>query len=102
MSAEAKKWVKNEAPSWSDSCESSPAALELRMAMPWAPSGGSMRTSKLGETRPPLTRVTAPERQASMTSTRAVAAEPATSARSSCVARRVPARCNDSASAWPE
>ena len=102
MSAETSAWVKNEAPSASDSCELSPAALDESMATPRAPTGKPTSISNAGPRVPPLTRVMVPERQASRMRMRAVAAEPVTRSRSSFMGRRVPSRCRASASAWPE
>ena len=63
---------------------------------------GSKSMAKAGPGVPPLTRVTAPERQASTTSTRVRAGEPARSSLSSPMSNRVSARWSEAASPWPE
>ncbi len=86
----------------SDSWLSSEAELEVRNTAPSPVTRSFSWMSKGGIGVPPFTRVSAPERQESSTSSRNAAADPRTSCSSSASSRRDPPRCSAPASAWPE
>ncbi len=86
----------------SDSWLSSDAELEVRKTAPSPATRSPSRISKGGMGVPPFTRVSAPERQASSTSSRKAAADPRTSCSSSPSSSRLLPRCSAPASAWPE
>ncbi len=86
----------------SDSWASSPRVEADRMANPSATGSVGVGRAKAPVAVSPLTRVAAPERQASTTSSRSSAEEPETALRSSSQGRLVPLRCSERASACPE